>query len=278
MSIRLIKPMNTKMHLLGVLLYSLVFLFILSLLVQQANAKTIVYGTSTETVRIKYGESTIFRFQKAVQTITGAGRLQIKPANKVNPSYEELEVVPRFTNGTHEVMFFLTDKSVVRVKVFVSPNDPAAESLYDFKSRESAELGEAENAPSINDVELLKAMVRDDSVSGYKVHRVSQSFPSKNSNSRVELIRIYRGSPFNGYVFKITNTSWSKNLNVDVRHISVGDPNQAVLSQSDEDLLTPKGKGTHETIVRIVAKSTASSGDVIFAMESEEAQTGKKGE
>lgn len=260
-------------------IYVLGVLLLVFLLVSRAEAKVVVYGSGTEQIRIKHGGPTIFRFPKSVQTISGASKLQIKPANASDPSYSDLEVTPRFTNGVNEVIFFLVDKSVVRTRIIVSPNDPAADGLYDFKSRESAEAGESENAPVISEVELLKAMVRDDAVSGYKIHRVSQNFPSKNSNARAELIRIYRGTPFNGYVFKLTNTSWKKNVEVDVRHLTVGDPNLAILSQSDQATLYPKGKGVSETLVRVVAKNTSSSSDVILAMESDEAAANsKKGE
>ncbi len=261
-------------------LYVILFLVLGFLLItQKAEAKVIVYGNTAEQIRIVYGGPTIFRFQKAVQTITGAGRFSIKPANANDPSYTVLAVTPHFTNGVNDVLFFLTDKSVVRTKIVVSPSDPAADSYYDFKSRESGDVGETENAPPITEVELLKALVRDDTVAGYKIHKVAQIFPSKNSDAKAELIRIYRGTPFNGYVFKLTNTSWKKNVEVDVRHIAVGEPNLAILSQSDETTLYPKGKGPDSTLIRVVAKNTASSSDVILAMESDEkASDSKKGE
>lgn len=254
----------------AMMLYFAVALFLLLCLIETAQAKVVAYGSGTEQVRIKYGGPTIFRFPKAVQTITGASRFEIKPANEADPSYTVLAVNPRFTNGASDVTFFLTDKSVVRVKVVVGVNDPAADSFYDFKSREGLEVGGMENAPPLTEVELLKAMVKQGTVSGYKMSKVSRSVPSKISDARVELVRIYRGSPFNGYVFKITNTSWKKQVEVDVRHIAVGEPNLAILSQSDESTLFPKGKGPHETFVRVVAKNTAASFDVVLPMEAEE--------
>jgi hypothetical protein len=257
-------------------LYFTFVVFFALLLSSRAEAKTVVYGSGTEQIRIKYGAPTVFRFQKAVQTITGAGRLQVEPANKLDPNYKILSVVPRFTNGVNEVTFFLTDNSVVRTKILVSPNDPAADSFYDFKGRDSDDIAD-ENAPPMTEVELLKAMYRSESIPGYKLVRTSQGFPSKNGNAKVELLRIYQGNPFNGYVFKIRNTSWRKNLEIDVRHITVGNPNMAILSQSDESTLFPKGKGVNETHVRVVAKNTSSSRDVILAMESEEAADKSKG-
>lgn len=237
----------------------------------EALAKAVYYGSTAEQVRIRHGGSTIFRFPKAVQTITGAGRLAIKPANDADPTYTVLSVTPRFTNGVNEVTFFLADGSVVKTKIVVSPSDPAADSFYEFKPRDTLDSEQTDpNAPKISEVELLKAMVRDDDVSGYKVTRLSSDMSSTISSASVELIRVYKGSPFNGYVYRVTNTSWRKTVEVDVRHISVGDPNLAIIAQSDEERLLPKGKGTYQTLVRVVAKNTSSSRDVILAMEAQE--------
>ena len=277
------KPRNLGLTLKYVahgLLYALFVLLVLKALVSRAEAKVVYYGSGAEQVRIKHGGPTIFRFPKAVQTITGASRLQIKPANDADPSYTVLAVTPRFTNGVNEVAFFLSSGEVVRTKIIVSPNDPAADGLYDFKAHDALDQGgmDQENAPVITEVELLKAMVRDDQVAGYKVMRVSDSVPSKEGSVEVELIRIYRGSPFNGYVYRLTNKSGAKKVDVDVRHITVGDPNLAILSQSDEAVLFPKGKGAFQTLVRIVAKNTSSSRDVILAMETEKESANSKKE
>lgn len=251
--------------------------FVLALevvLPNEAQAKAVFYGTTAEQVKIKHGGSTIFRFPKAVQTITGAGRLSIKPANDAEPSYTVLAVTPRFTNGVNEVAFFLADGSVVKTKIVVTPNDPAADSFYEFKPRDGLDSDASDpNAPKISEVELLKAMVRDDEVSGYKVAKLSSDMPSKLNCASVELVRVYKGSPFNGYVYRVTNTSWRKIVEVDVRHISVGDPNLAILAQSDDERLYPKGKGVHQTLVRVVAKNTSSSGDVILAMEAQDSES-----
>lgn len=276
MSIRMNERQSHLARTVAVTLYLVLFAIFAIFLVRNAEAKVVSYGSAIEQVRIKHGGPTIFRFPKAVQTITGASRLQIKPANDADPSYTVLAVTPRFTNGVNEVAFFLTDGSVVRTKILVSPNDPAADGLYDFKSKDALDSADSESAPVISEVELLKAMVRDDVVSGYKVSRVSEPISSKQSSASVELVRIYRGSPFNGYVFKVTNTSWKKNVDVDARHITVGEPNLAILSQSDDSVIFPKGKGVHQTLVRVVAKNTASSRDVILAMEAEEPQANSR--
>jgi len=140
------------------------------------DAKTIVYDLTAVSVRIVYGTPTIFRFQKAVQTITGAGRLEVGPTNKGD--YTSLSIKPRFTNGSHDVTFFLIDKTVVSVKISVSPKDPGAEAFYDFKPRGSEEAESKQGAVSLSEVELLKVMVKDVGVAGYKVINMSQTRPS----------------------------------------------------------------------------------------------------
>jgi hypothetical protein len=258
-------------------IYLLIVFVCLFFLTKNAHAKSILYGSATEQIRIKYGGPTIFRFPKAVQTITGASRLEIKPANAADPSYTVLAVTPKFTNGANEVSFFLVDSTVIRARILVSPNDPAADSLYDFKAEGSASDASTENAPPITEVELLKAMVRDDEVSGYTVSHTSE-YRSSKDGVEIELVRIYKGSPFNGYVFRLANTNSRKNVAVDVRHVTVGEPNQAVLSQSDEAILYPKGKGTYQTFLRVVSKNTTSSRDVVIAMEPEDPSSKKKGD
>ncbi len=255
-------------------IYAMVVVLAVQMLLDHAEAKTVAYGSNIEQVRIKFGGPTVFRFQKAVQTITGASRFEIKPANPADPTYTVLAVTPRFTNGVNEVSFFLADSTVVRTRILVSPNDPAADSLYDFKSRDSGGTDESENAHPMTEVELLKAMVRDAEVAGQKLSRVADRGKEKKAGIEIELTRIYRGAPFNGYVYRLVNVS-GKNVEVDVRHVAVGEPNLAILAQSDAATLFPKGKGTHETFLRIVTKNTASSRDVVFALEPED---GKKKE
>lgn len=217
------------------------------LALSKAEAKTVGYGSEVLQVRIKYGPPTVFRFPKAVQTVTGANHLEVKPANAADPSYTVLAVTPRFTNGVNEVSFFLADGTVVRTRIIVSPSDPSADSFYDFKPQEAVGEGNAENAPPVTEIELLKAMVRNDEVSGYSVSHTSESRSAKEG-VEIELIRIYKGSPFNGYVFRLTNTNSRKNVDVDVRHVTVGEPNLAILSQSDEAILYPKDKGPYQTL------------------------------
>jgi hypothetical protein len=250
------------LHLLGVFALVLLIAF-------RSHAKTITFGSTPEQIRIKYGGPTILRFLKPVQTITGANRLQIKPANDTDPSYAVLAVTPHFTNGVNDVSFFLSDGSVIKTKIIVTSKDEnGMDSVYDFKPK-NGESSNDDAAPKLSEVELLKAMINDAQVSGYQVSKTSQFISSKESNISIELLRIYKGSQFNGYVFTVTNKSWSKIIHLDVRQITVGQADLAILSQADELELFPKGKGIHQTFLRVVTKSSASIQDIIVPMESE---------
>ncbi|GHT97397.1 hypothetical protein FACS1894126_1360 [Alphaproteobacteria bacterium] len=259
------------------LIYGVVLSMAISMLLSRAEAKTVEYGTEAVRIPLKYGGPTIFRFSKAVQTITGASRLEIKPANAADPSYSALAVTPRLSSGTNEVSFFLGDGSVVRTHVLVSASDPAADSFYDFKpvGKVDSGGGEEQQTAPMSEVELLKAMFRDADVTGYTVKRVSDRESERKPGVEIELIRIYKGSPFNGYVYRLKNVS-SKSVAVDVRHITVGEPNQAVLSQSDVSVLAVKGAGVSETLLRIVAKNSVSSRDVVLALEPDEKKKGEQ--
>ena len=244
--------------------------------VKRAQAKEIYFDSGLQQVRIKPGGPTIFRFPKAVQTITGAGRFQIEPANKSDPSYQVLAVVPRFSSGGNDVNFLLGDGTVIKTKIIVSANFDGADGICDFKATGSEGPQRESASQALSEVDLLKAMIRDDEVNGYKVSHTSDGIGVSESAAEVVLIRIYKGNPFNGFVFRVTNTSCRKNLEVDIRKFTVGEPNLAIISQSDESLLLPKGKGINATLVRIVAKNTAGSRDFILPIEGIDPKQEKK--
>ncbi|HEX7676330.1 MAG TPA: hypothetical protein VF412_19300 [Bdellovibrio sp.] len=261
----------TALNTFALLAYVVLSLLFVAMLSEEANAKVIYTSEKIETIRIKHTGPTIFRFPKSVQTISGASRFEVKSANPKDSSYSVLSVTPRFAGVSNDVSFILSDGTVVRVKIVAEVNDPLSDSFYDFKSADAkSNERPADRGESSFEVELLKALVSDSAISGYQIIKTSQRMPSKQSGISVELTRIYKGSPYNGYVFLVTNTSWRNDIEVDVRKFTVGDDGLAILSQSDESILKPKGKGTYKTLVRVVAKNTATSNDVVMPMEAEE--------
>lgn len=248
---------------------ALAVIFAIGLLGHRADAKILNYGSGLVIAPIKPLEPTVCRFPKPVQSVQGAsGRFEIGPQNPNDPTYTSLSVKPKVGSGSYPISFYLNDGTVVQAKFEVTASAP--ESFYDFQPMGSVgqdSLGSSDEGPSMSQVDLLRAMVLGASPSGYKITNPNADQGSK-AGARIELLRVYRGSPFNGYVFRVTNTNWKKDVEIDVRNITVGEPNQAILAQSDEAILKPKGKGTSQTLLRIVAKDTSASRDVILAMES----------
>ena len=74
-----------------------------------ASARDLLYGRARETVPVAFGSETIFRFPLEVKTITEASRFDIHPANSEEPDYSVLIVKPRFSEGSSDVTFLLSD-------------------------------------------------------------------------------------------------------------------------------------------------------------------------
>ena len=79
---------------------------------------------------------------------------------------------------------------------------------------------------------------------------------------RCELVRIYTGSKFNGYVFKLTNYKRKSSFAFDLPNLTLGSPNTAILSQLDRKILNVRGSNENVTYLRIVAKPASQYHDV----------------
>ena len=95
------------------------FITLIGLLISSeiVMAKKIYYGSGIETIKLVYGQSTIFRFHKQVRTISQVHRFNIQPADKNDPDYSVLSVIPRFTKGSSKTVFILSDGTPVNVKL-----------------------------------------------------------------------------------------------------------------------------------------------------------------
>ena len=243
---------------------------LLSCFALTSQAKLIHYSKSTETVRVAYGGPTIFRFPSEVRTISQSSIFDIKPANTDDPDYSVLSVTPRFANGSGLVTFILSDESVVRTNVVVSEN-AKDQTIYDFQDNATllAQGISGKGGPPVSAMDLLRAMIRDDLVSGYKYKKISNN-SAHVGQALIELVRIYEGDQFNGYVFKIKNEDKKNDYLIDIRKLSVGRPNLAVLSQVDQSVLGPKksdpGLEPIETTLRVVTKSTALLTDIVLPL------------
>ena len=70
-------------------------------------------------------------------------------------------------------------------------------------------------------------------------------------------MKVYSGPKYNGYIFKIVNNSSSKSFAIDLKSLTLGRPNVALLSQVDDSILKPADGKESATFLRIVAKPTS---------------------
>lgn len=249
-------------------LYVLLFILFLLVLGGRAEAKTVYFGKGPVTVRVTAGAPTLFRFEKEVKNILRGQRFNIKPASEDSPNYAILSVEPRFSSGTSEVLYLLADGQTVSVRQVIVPETSHADTEYTFQQQDDAQDSTDEKSDAESgtpEVALLKNMIRSDQVNGYKI-TVMNRVIDVGIKAEVLLVRLYQGQQLTGYVFKVKNGSYSKELSFDVRNLAIGKPNLAVLSQIDDATLAPRGKPGVETYLRVVAKSGSSSNGLIVPM------------
>lgn len=240
---------------------SLLFYVLGCLLASTAFGKTIYYGTEAESITVVYGSTALIRFDQQVKTISQASRFNIGPADAKSPDYSLISVEPRFRRGQDHLTFLLANDAVVNLKIRTTTrknpeNDTA---FFDFiakKSRLDPEMI-SESGSNVSELELMKAIIRSDRVVGYKARDLVKMVHTGMKGLKAKLVKYYSGSKFNGYVFKIENTCDEQTFAIDLKSLSLGRPNAALLSQTDEKILNPKGKGPSVTYLRIVAKPTS---------------------
>lgn len=235
-------------------------LFIMSALATSAFGRQVYYGSETESVSIAYGGPTIFRFNEPVKTISQASRYNIGPADAENPNYSVISVTPRFSEGSDKITFILADGAVVNVKVTTSSKatPERTDSFYDFKPKENLleSLDKNQDAAVLSELDLMKAMIRGDSVTGYKMEPVSRLVSTGVANISARLIRLYTGPKYNGYIFKIKNQDAKNKYLVNLEKLTLGQPSTAMLSQVDHKMLGTTDKDNF-AYLRIVAKPTS---------------------
>lgn len=244
-------------------LFSVLFLFS----AHPVQARTVLFGTTTEPISVLYGEETIFRFQTSVMSITKASRFIIQPVNQETPDYSVLSVKPRFSRGSNDVNFILSDGKVVRVKLTVRKQKAPgnADSIYDFRSKAtligSSDKGPA--APAISELQLMRSMITGQEVSGYTVRHMNQEVKTGMNGVSGRLKSLYVGSEFTGYIFILKNVTKSHTYLVRVPNLAFGNPNTALLGNIDNATLEPI-EGKNIAVFRVVAKSTTAPEKLIL--------------
>jgi len=229
---------------------------------KKCEARTIYFGSEMEKVTIVYGGPTIFRFNEEVKTISQASKFSIKPTDNKDPNYSLLSVTPRFSSGKNRVSFILAGGAVINTEIAIVPKEipEKTDSFYDFQPKDllidRKNKGNAKGS-NISELELMKAMIRWDSVVGYNIRSITRTINTGVRGLEAKLVRVYTGPNFNGYVFKIRNRSKKNNYAIDLKSLTLDQPNVAVLSQVDRKILKTIKTKENVTFLRVVAKPTS---------------------
>lgn len=232
---------------------------------QMAVGKTIYFGGALEMVPISFGTETVLRFDEPVKMISNAANFIIKPASDENPDYTALTVEPRVMSGKSDAVFILANGEKASLRLLAVPQESKTkiDSVYDIRSRKSLVESGAESAPNIGRLDLMTAMIRKDQVSGYEVSILRREVEGMQ-HVKVVIDRLYNGPEFKGYVYEIENLSSKNTLQVDIRKLEFGNPNQAVLAFSDHDQLGIADSSSSKTRLIVVTKPTAMYRDAVL--------------
>lgn len=252
--------------------------------VHSAYAREILYGKARETVPVAFGTETIFRFPLEVKTITEASKFEIRPASTEKPDYSVLAVKPRFSEGSADVTFLLSDGTPIRIQLVVATRlNLKRDSIYDFKAKE--ELGDTNpnlkdhpDAMVISELDLMRAMIRGDQVAGFSIDNYSKPISLGSTNLTAELKKIYRGHDMNGYVYLLKTGLKESGFQVTLDALAIGQPNLAILAQVDRTFIGGKTPEEREGYLRVVARPGASSKRIILpvALVSERSRKNQK--
>jgi len=254
-------------------IYLLLLVGVIAVIPRLALARQVYFGGETEVITLVYGGATLFRFPGEVRTISQATRFEIAPANGDQPNYALLAIRPRFSSGSSDVVFILSDGTTIKTRlVVVSKAIPEkTDAIYEFKSKETlltgGGSGDEKTGAALSELELMKAMLRGDEVAGYDVRNLVRTISPGFKGVTTKLVRIYTGNQFNGYIFELTNTTKAQKLFVNVQNLVVGDPNVAILSAVDHPVLHPPGKGEDKTYLRIVAKPSSVYNQLVLPIQ-----------
>ena len=224
----------------------------------QLHAQVIQFGKDTETITVVYGGPTIVHFPMEVKTVSQATKFSILPADEQQPNYAALSVTPRFTSGSDDVTFILSDGTVMHAKLVIvkKPIPKKTDSFYELKTKDT-EVVRIKDTPSgddrLSELELLKAMANSRRPRGYRVSHLSKDINLGISGVKCRLVDIYNGSEINGFVFEIENES-DRKIYIDLTKLSFESDTTAVLSQIDRDKLSKSGTDGSKTLLRVISR------------------------
>jgi len=228
-------------------------------------ARTIYYGTNTETLGIVYGAQVILRFENPVKTISNANLFSIKPADEEQPDYSVLVIEAKRPSGDMDVNFILGNGDLVKLRVAILPRATKGktDSIFDLKSKKTLiESQENSNLPKIEKLDLMAAMIRGDQVTGFEIMPLDREVKSGAGDLKAVLKKVYSSETLKGYVYQITNTSKSKRYFVDIKRLKFGRPSAALLGYASQVELSESRESEDSAQIIIVATPSSHAKDI----------------
>ena len=233
------------------LIFVIVTLSYAFLTTPNANAKTIYYGTGVELVNLIRSEDTVFTFLSKVKSMKVPDGVVVNRYDTESGDTSELIVKPMISKIKGRLVFRLDTGETIKLKlrVFKKFQNRVTDDVYEFKPI-SEKADSHKDISEINALEAMKTMLRSDNHESFSFREVFADIWPWKKGVKTKLIKIYSGKNFNGYVYKITNTSRTKSAKVDVTELKLGNPDQARYIQVDNDgKIAPK----KSVLLRIVA-------------------------
>lgn len=198
----------------------------------------------------------VFRFDHPVRTISHVSLFDIKPANSEDPDYSVLSITPRGGKGEQNAVFLLSDGTAVKTKLMIKKSSKS-DVIYEFRSKTKNYDSSfaAQEVPEVSAIDLLKSMIRNETLIGYH-SRYVQERTARLGYLQISLLKVHTGPKFKGFTYKVKNLS-KRSVRLSPKVISIGSPNNAIVTQISRKNLRPYGKRRSSTIVRIVADQSA---------------------
>ncbi len=216
----------------------------------QASAKTIYYGSNVELVNLIRSEDTVFTFMSKVKSMKVPDGVIVNRYDTESGDTSELIVKPMISKVNGRLVFRLDtgDTIKLKIRVFNKYENKITDDVYEFKPLAEKAEGH-KDISEINALDAMKTMLRSDNHESFSVRDVFADIWPWKKGIDTKLIKIYSGKNFNGYVYKISNSSRNQSVKIDVTELKLGNPDQARYIQIDEETIPPKGS----TLLRVVA-------------------------
>ena len=241
----------------------MVYLFAIIFGATSLYARTVQYDEARSTVRVNLGKQSLFKFDVPVSTISSIAQFDIKPASEESPDFALISVEPRVPGAVSNAVFILADKTVVKVKL-TAVIDDKLENFIEFKSKKNSDeqLPENPDYKKASKVDLIKALILEDKLAGYKIRNLDKPVKSDSKFMHITLHKVYEGKELSGYVYQFKNISLDIEQSIDIRDLKIGKPNAALMSYIEKKKLLPG----EDTRLVLVAKASAKLTNVILPL------------